>query len=317
VGPSDGSEEPYLYESVGEEGTWITLSYQWGNEKNLMTTTKASLEERKKCMPFQHLPTTLQDAVIATRNLNVRYLWIDSVSIIQDCNDDWAQQSSEMAEIYSHSLVTIAASEAESCQSGFLGPRKLFPEFLVANPGVPANAIKTRYIIPSQKTAGDLWIEPPLQPYKLAMQRYRRTLYQRRNPLQRRGWVLQETLLSPRTLHYSTEQIFWQCRTCAFVEGDAETVEFNFWPWYDWQNEKTFLSVAGIDMASMQRRSPDGWLPNEEYYSIHTNWLRIVNEYTTRKLTYSSDTLPACSGIASRFYQLTNDQYLAGIWSGD
>lgn len=30
-------------------------------------------------------------------------------------------------------------------------------------------------------------------------------------PLLRRGWVLQERVLSPRTLHFTSTQMFWEC----------------------------------------------------------------------------------------------------------
>jgi hypothetical protein len=129
--------------------------------------------------------------------------------------------------------------------------------------------------------------------------------------------VLQETILSPRTVHFSKEQMFWQCRTCALGEGDVENVEFNYWPSYDFQNNKAFLSNRLPDWTDMQQRSGDGWIQRPEFYSIQTQWLRIVNEYCKRLLTYESDTLPALSGCATSFCSFTKDMYLAGIWLSD
>ena len=40
-----------------------------------------------------------------------------------------------------------------------------------------------------------------------------------REPLSRRGWVLQERLLSPRTLHYSEGQMYWECQNCVLGRG--------------------------------------------------------------------------------------------------
>lgn len=41
---------------------------------------------------------------------------------------------------------------------------------------------------------------------------------------------------------------------------------------------------------------------------------QIVRQYSRAHLTYSSDRLPALSGIAARQQELTGDQYLAGLW---
>ncbi|KAG4440784.1 hypothetical protein IFR05_003712 [Cadophora sp. M221] len=222
-----------------------------------------------------------------------------------------------MADIYRRSLCTIAASDASDSQSGFLHPRKILPEFLISANASSKDSIKTSYVVPSLGLKGDLWIRKPLQPYKYVMQRFGKFSHLGLNKLQHRGWVLQEMLLSPRTLHYTKEQIFWQCRTHALAEGDTEPAEFNYWPWYEWHNDKTFLSMKSPDWVDIKNRSPDGWVPPEEYYSPHTNWLRMVNDYTTRKITNPSDRIPAISGVAAEFHRVTEDQYLAGIWAGD
>ena len=317
VGPSDGTRQPFLYETNGEEGCWITLSYQWGETSlNTVITTLDSLTERKSGMALKDMPLTLKDAVTVARNLEVRYLWIDSVCIIQDSKEDLKEQLAQMADIYRHSICTIAAAYADNCQSGFLHPRSFLPVYPVTNAPF-INPVKTSYVIPSTGATGDLWIRPPLQPYKFIMQRFGRFAINGWNRLQNRGWVLQETLLAPRTLHYSKEQIFWQCRTCAFAEGDVDKVEFNYWPYFEWQNDKSLLSTAGPDWNQMIRRSPDRWIPDEEYYSIHSNWLRLVNDFASRQLTHRSDLLPAVSAAANEFRRLTDDQYLAGIWKGD
>ena len=316
VGPPDGSRDPFLWETGGEEGVWIALSYQWGDRrKNNVLTTVSSLEDRMNGMPFHDLPATFRDAVAVTRGLGVQYLWIDSICIIQDSDEDKAEQLAQMADIYRHSLCTVAASWADDCESGILHPRTFLPYGMSRAPFL--KPVKTSYIIPSTGDKGDLWLRPALQPYKFIMQKFGSLAREGWNRLQHRGWVLQETVLSPRTLHYTREQTFWQCRACAFGEGDADIVEFNYWPWYEWQNDKTLLSASTPDRAAMLSRSPDGWIPDEVYYSMHSNWLRLVNEYAGRVLSEPSDMLPAISAAAREFIRLTSDQYVAGIWEGD
>ncbi|PMD37378.1 HET-domain-containing protein, partial [Hyaloscypha variabilis F] len=271
----------------------ITLSHRWGDALRV-TLTQLSRAEMLRGIKLTSLPMTFQDAIILARNLGVSYLWIDALCIIQDSKSDWALESAEMSRIYSCSLLTIAASSARDSETEFLYQRVPQPPMLFED-------------------ASTFW--PPVKGDNLL--EVRTTAI---SPLRniRNSWmVLQETILSPRTVHFSKEQMFWQCRTCALGEGDVENVEFNYWPSYDFQNNKAFLSNRLPDWTDMQQRSGDGWIQRPEFYSIQTQWLRIVNEYCKRLLTYESDTLPALSGCATSFCSFTKDMYLAGIWLSD
>lgn len=69
---------------------------------------------------YADLPQCLQDAVTVTRSLNIRYLWIDVLCIIQDDADDWRQESVKMYELFLNAFVTIGAAVSESFDQGFL-----------------------------------------------------------------------------------------------------------------------------------------------------------------------------------------------------
>ena len=43
-------------------------------------------------------------------------------------------------------------------------------------------------------------------------------------------------------------------------------------------------------------------------------WNRVVEAYSTRKLTFSSDKLVALSGIAQAIHLQSNDEYIVGMW---
>lgn len=76
--------EPFLFESLGEFfGEWVALSHCWGTE-NTFKTTSETYASRCRGFRWEKLPKTFQDAVTVTRMLGVRYLWIDSICIIQD-----------------------------------------------------------------------------------------------------------------------------------------------------------------------------------------------------------------------------------------
>src|SRR5438034_1924444 len=64
------------------------------------------------------LPKTFQDAVLLTRALGVRYLWIDSLCIIQDDEKDWKRENPKMGEVYQYATITIAAAHARDSSEG-------------------------------------------------------------------------------------------------------------------------------------------------------------------------------------------------------
>ena len=52
------------------------------------------------------------------QNSDQRYLWIDSLYIIQDDEEDWAREAAAMAKIYSGSLCTLAALSSRDGAGG-------------------------------------------------------------------------------------------------------------------------------------------------------------------------------------------------------
>jgi Heterokaryon incompatibility protein (HET) len=112
VGPSDASIEPRLIISKGRDGAYIALSHRWGApdlSKPQLTTTAANLPAMIEKIPLESMPLNYKDAVITTRKLSFRYLWIDSLCIIQDSMQDWEAESAKMGEVYQNAQLTIAA----------------------------------------------------------------------------------------------------------------------------------------------------------------------------------------------------------------
>jgi hypothetical protein len=106
-----------LIDSRNLTGRYMTLSHCWGLAKPLSTTIH-NIQARKENLSMDTLPPTFRDAVVLTRALNIRYLWIDSLCIIQDDIGDWELESSKMATVYSNSYLNIAATSAQDCQEG-------------------------------------------------------------------------------------------------------------------------------------------------------------------------------------------------------
>jgi hypothetical protein len=121
--------------------------------------------------------------------------------------------------------------------------------------------------------------------------------------LNKRGWVLQERLLAPRTLHFTTTQIFWECRESLASEQFPSGV-----PW-------TKLHPDYIDM-SFKANLQNLWKGRSSSDQVYDLWYRILQLYTCMELTVDDDRLIAISGIARAVKEALpwHEKYLAGLW---
>jgi Heterokaryon incompatibility protein (HET) len=176
---------------------YATLSHCWGNTSHF-TTTKATLQQRKHRIPMDAINRTFADAVRFTRRMEVQYLWIDSLCIIQDSAEDWEQESSKMSSIYSNGIFNIAAVAAEHGDKGFLhrrpNPIRVIDIGTIADNFSPTH--QNRH----------LWIRSSVE----IPPSYR--AIQGDSPLDKRAWCYQEEILAPRTFRFEKRQISFRCR---------------------------------------------------------------------------------------------------------
>ena len=88
------------------------ISYCWGGPQPFQTL-KENIEQYREGIPFHHLAKSIQDAIIVVLRLKLRYLWVDSLCIIQDGTHK-AKEITKMRDIYANALLTICASNAEN-----------------------------------------------------------------------------------------------------------------------------------------------------------------------------------------------------------
>ena len=121
-------QDPKLVDSAdisGGEGCYVALSHCWGSRPPDLLLTSLNLRSHLNTMPFHTLAKNFQDAITVTRFLGYRYLWIDSLCIIQDSEADWQVQCSRMEMVYANAALTIAAAAAPDAHEGFLRQRTL------------------------------------------------------------------------------------------------------------------------------------------------------------------------------------------------
>ena len=217
-----------------------------------------------------------------TRELGIKYIWIDSLCIIQDDIDDWDKQSALMKDVYGHSYLTIAATASKNGSGGlFVQPKaKTHLVSLQNSKGYRGN-LNVHYR-PSVANIGCR---------RMNGRRDRVGL----SPLPRRAWAYQGKMLSPRVVQYTSEELVWECDT-------MKTCECGLEPYIDAEEKRSFSIVKRY----MEDRAK---LPSEDF--LTTTWHRTIPRYANLTLTYPSDRLPAFSGIAGVF--VDPRQYIAGL----
>jgi hypothetical protein len=93
-----------LCETLGlpQESQYLTLSHCWGG-KVFTTLTRENVEQFLSHIPTKSLSKTFRDAIEVTRRLGFKYLWIDSLCIIQGDEVDWTKEASRMEFVYEFS----------------------------------------------------------------------------------------------------------------------------------------------------------------------------------------------------------------------
>ena len=173
---------------ANETGKYIALSHCWGTDQEQLPlqTTPDKLEAYKRRIDPNELPRTFLDAVTVAREIDVQYLWIDSLCIIQGDDKDWEEESKKMEQVFSFAYCTISATCAKNSHEGFL----TFPVKEAVR--IPDGEISQFAVCACTADKS----------FKQAVED---------GVLNKRGWVLQERALSRRTIHFTGLQIFWEC----------------------------------------------------------------------------------------------------------
>lgn len=304
--PNGDALQVRLVENVGIEAPYVCLSHRWGPSTPSCRTLKSNLAEQKKGIDWNWLLETFQDAAMVTVRLGLKYIWIDSLCIVQDDADDWKVQAAKMCDIYHGGYVTLAASCSDDSKQGLfrkstcrrtVKPRQQGPSCVVSR--IPEH--------PTWEQVGVVQLQHEL-------------------PLLSRSWVYQERLLSPRFVHFTRYELVFECAQPG--EGPSYCECHNM-PGGNWGGAAGGAGVgSGSEATTLRKRyhaealrppmalPPSGSGGGDDLAAARRYWHQIVEEYSGHHISTTSDKLPALAGIARQYGDAHPElgDYVAGMW---
>ena len=282
-----------------EPCAFAALSYVWGRlptilrpdeelkEVPILLTTKRNLEQLStpgglktaniEAMEGVRLPQTVVDAMEFSRRIGFRYLWIDTLCIVQDDKKDKSFLIKAMDDVYDIATVTYVAASGANADAGLCGvsPRS----------GRPINSLT----VIDDGVTEHLSLSPPSLGEEV-----------RTSVWNTRGWTFQEQALSQRCLYFTNDELYFNCIELQWREAyelehrdeipDVQKIHVRTGP--PWWNRKL-------------RKDPDptpyqylgdltGTLTIKDYQSA-------VQDYSRKTLTFPEDVLHAFEGVFNRF----------------
>lgn len=240
---------------------YVVLSHSWGTgmltreEQDQFCTNVSNIDQRLIGFDLDDLPQSFQDAVTVTRAIGKRYLWIDSVCLIQSkqvkpdrekeirSKEDKAVGLTQMDQVFASAYCTIAASSATNMKQGFLAGHQ------VPN----ASGSRTDFEQDVNQSHSN-----------------------------KRTWVLQERVLSCRTIHFTSEHVYWECGEFARCD-----------------NYTKLTSAPGRDYFVQDPHFPErlSWAGIPRIVGF-LEWL--IHDYSKRGITDEYDRYYAISALITR-----------------
>lgn len=256
---------------------YVTLSHRWASHP-IFETTLGNIDAFKKRINIDLIPAIFMQGMQIATELDVFYIWIDSLCIIQDSEEDWRRESANMGSIYSNSYCSIAATNDSSREGACFAQR--------------SRVDMSRVLVSTQfRGEGEalmfcdfsrLWQDNIVDA-----------------PLLHRAWVTQEIILSPRTLHFAKHQAYWECLELRACEEHPDGLPINSLSPLNYINQKPDLWAL-----SSQDQDPT---------KVVEIWLTLLKMYTAAQLSHpEKDKLIAVSSLAQTLGPASG--YRAGLW---
>jgi hypothetical protein len=257
------------------------------------------------------LTNTFQDAIMLARKLGIHYIWIDSLCIIQDDENDWRIEASKTASIFENAALVVSAAASKDGSGGIFGARK--PVQVLASDDTQDSSTVREYgshhqvihihdgecngncpIFISRDTARHAQWDP-VELIATSSNEF--------NPLLRRAWAFQERLLATRIVHFADHELVWECKQtqrCECMHLDRSDGR----PIMERSTDNTKLQFSQMTSSPESQVRPNPYLL----------WAKIVESYNERVLTFEKDRLLALEGAVQKMQKLNLGPCIGGIF---
>lgn len=262
---------------------FLALSYVWGQVETFSLQHDNVMDLEAPGALWEHrssTPKTISDAIQVTQRLGERYLWVDSLCIIQDSTHKQSQVLG-MGKIYGAAVLTLVAAQGSHANTGLIGlepgsrgvkqlTQEIWPDLFlttaIVSPGHPADSV---------------WAS--------------------------RGWTCQEQVVSKRLLIFTHGQVMWQCPTCYLCEDTAAQNKA--------EPPKRLHQLSTMSQQNPPPLSATSILPPMPLLRprAFSHYAAIVSDYSKRKFTFGDDILLAFEGFGSVLHQSFGSRPLAGL----
>lgn len=285
---------------------YVTLSHCWGisRDPNMkrIRLHKKTLQALRQGVANSSLPKTFSDAAVATTRLGYKYLWIDALCIMHDNEKLVLEEIRNLHQTYGEATLNLAATGATDDSAGLFFNRNV----LALQPAIV-------------EVADGFGIGSGC--YKILRSSVWDDLVDC-SPLAQRSWCFTERCLSKRTLHFTRNELLWECQQmcCSEVFPKGLPVTMKTATEQEQRNTALFpnpLSPSNQTLNKSLRPAPRLSFNKRTHHQRTANWHALVEMYTEGRLTYTSDKLLGMTGLARQYMnrnRLRPQDYIAGMW---
>jgi hypothetical protein len=264
---------------------YATLSHRWRDAAGMPRLLRGNILELQRGISMDSLPKVFRDAMEICPRLGIHYLWIDALCLIQDDAADCEKEIANMGNIYTNAYINLGATGAASNPERGLRYRSEQDGMWPFHVPVHRQGHEINYLAYRAQT----------------------TRVPGSEELMLRGWVLQERMLSPRSVYFD-DILSWECHGMLANEIFPRGV-----PWLrgrrpHWGRDQP-LKISRLlsmkdSMVNIDHKTAE----------LHARWLHVCKHFSRCTLTYEADAFPAISGLAKAFGRALDDLYIAGFW---
>lgn len=304
--PRDQTEKVQLVEvQMERKYQYATLSHRWGTPEppklscNSDGHRKISYNTMIKGVSTSYLPRIFREALQIIHHYKLEYLWIDSLCINQDNDNDgikreWEQEAVKIGDIYTGGVFNIAALGSKNSDGTLFPEEKKFFVPVVRDYFRPRGQCE---ILTGSRLVGIL----PDSDAEFEKEVLSSELFSR-------GWVYQEVILAPANLFCTTQQMWWLCHTGRSCQNHSTTNRMEASNLaFEWKQAPFSSGRKAIANSSGARGSL-------------RLWGELLRLYINTSVTFEDDRLAAIAGLSKVFQSafpkcVVQDCYNSGFWS--